>query len=275
MKPGVHDGLPESKYFGAAALSSSGARRLLNTSPAHFHHEQTAPRVEKAAFDIGHAVHAQVLGVGQPIARIEAADWRTKDAREQKAEAHANGLIPVLAHDWDRVAAMTAAVLAHPLAAVLFDPSKGTAERSIFWRDEAAGVDKRARLDMVHKPDGDGRVLAVDLKSCRSAAPAALSKSVHEYGLHQQQAWYTDALTSLPDVESVAFLFAFVEKEPPHVVTVAELDWQAVEIGAARNARATRIFAECTASGVWPGYFPDDEIALLTLPPWATREDIA
>jgi len=61
--------LPESQYHSRPELSSTEARRLLD-SPAKFKWAQTHPQAPKAEFDLGHAVHEKVLGVGGGIAVI-------------------------------------------------------------------------------------------------------------------------------------------------------------------------------------------------------------
>jgi hypothetical protein len=73
----------------------------------------------------------------------------------------------------------------------------------------------------------------------------------------------------VPDVD---FLFVFQAKTPPYLVTVVSLDDQAVETGRQLNRRAAGIFRDCTTTGHWPGHAPDTEMAVITLPAYATRE---
>ncbi len=64
----VHD-MPEEEYHRRPELSSTGARLLLD-SPAKYAYAQTHPQPHKQAFDVGHAVHARVLGVGSPAVDV-------------------------------------------------------------------------------------------------------------------------------------------------------------------------------------------------------------
>ena len=57
----------------------------------------------------------------------------------------------------------------------------------------------------------------------------------------------------------------------PWCVPACARNAAARSIGAARNRRALEVFAECTATGRWPGY--SDEIAYLSLPAWAAIRD--
>jgi hypothetical protein len=57
------------------------------------------------------------------------------------------------------------------------------------------------------------------------------------------------------------------EKTAPYLVTVIELDVLAVREGDALNRRALEVYADCTRTGMWPGY--TDAIELIGLPRWA------
>src|SRR5690606_6428313 len=88
------------------------------------------------------------------------------------------------------------------------------------------------------------------------------------WGYHCQAAWYLDGYRALWEGSDPAMLFVFVEKAAPYLVSVVELDRHALAVGAELNRRALHIYAECRATGVWPGHSP--EIELVALPAWAT-----
>lgn len=259
--------MPEADYFGHDALSCSGAKRLLPPScPAIFAYEREHGRPEKRAYDFGHAAHAKVLGVGAPVVVVQADDWRSKAAREQRDEAYANGYTPLLAAEAAQVDGMATALASHPIASALFDPAHGKPEQSLFWQDKRTGVQRRARLDWLPEAR-DGRVIVADYKTTRSANPTALAKSADEYGFHMQAAWYMDGVIALGLAEFAGFVFVCQEKNPPYLVTCIELDADAVTIGRGLNDRALEVYAECSATGEWPGY--TDDIELLSLSGWA------
>ena len=62
--------LPEEDYFTNPRLSQSQAKTLL-ANPARYKYELTAPREERATFDVGHAAHTLILGTGAPLAVID------------------------------------------------------------------------------------------------------------------------------------------------------------------------------------------------------------
>lgn len=263
----VVEDLDEAEYHAHAALSVSGAKKLLAPScPARFKWERDNPPAPKAVFDIGHAAHAAVLGVGADVVVVDAANWMTKAAKEARDQAYADGKTPLLAADAAAVEGMAAALRAHPKASALLDPDHGTPEVSLFWTDVASTVQRRARLDWLPATDG-GRLTIVDYKTCASAEPGKVRKAVADFGYHMQHAWYVDGAHAVGLAEDVGFRFVFQEKTPPYLITVVELDAEAVRVGRARNDEALRVFAECTEWDTWPGYA--DDVQVLSLPPWA------
>ncbi|HEY9391019.1 MAG TPA: PD-(D/E)XK nuclease-like domain-containing protein [Mycobacteriales bacterium] len=276
-QPGIYDGMPSDVYHAdpvpGGSLSSSGARLLLPPScPALFRHAQTAGRPPKAAFDFGHAAHRLVLGVGERIVRVDAQDWRTKAAQQKRDQAYEDGAVPLLAHDYQQVQDMAAALRRDPIASALFNPESGSPEQSLFWRDEHTAVWRRARLDWLANRTDGRRLIVADYKTTASADPAALSKSMHTYGYHQQGAWYLDAVTALGLTGGLepAFVLIFQEKTPPYLVTVVQPDPVALRIARERNAVALDTYRRCVTTGHWPGYA--DGVISLALPPWAERE---
>jgi hypothetical protein len=255
----------ETTYHGDPALSASGAKRLVTDCPAIFKHEQENGRPNKPAYDFGHVAHGLILGVGEQVHVIEAEDWRSKAARDLRDAAYATGGVPILAAEYEQAQALAAAVKAHPIAGALF--ASGKPEVSAFWHDEQWGVDRRARFDWL--TDIGGRPCIVDLKTSTTADPRAFGRKAYDFGYDIQDAFYRDALTA-SGIDDPAFLFVVVDKAPPHVVTVVELDTEARRIGRARTDRALEIFRDCTAAGVWPGY--TDEIELISLPRYAAYD---
>lgn len=274
-QPGVYD-IPDAVYHAdpidGGSLSVSGARNLLPPScPARYAYERQHRPTPKPEFDLGHAAHKLVLGAGAELAIIEAADWRTKAAREARDDAHAHGLVPLLTHQHQQVQDMAAAIRAHPIAAELFDPDRMQPERSLFWVDAETEVWRRARIDAISTPD-DQPVL-VDYKTADSGDLDHISRALWNYGYAMQADWYADGAEILGVAPAGArFLLVFQEKDPPYLVTVVEPDAPARHIGRELNRRALEIYRDCTASGVWPGHTPANDIPLVSLPGWVERQ---
>lgn len=269
MNAGVYTDLDEATYHAdKGSLSASGAKRLL-ACPAKFHYERQHGQPPKREFDFGHAAHAKVLGVGAEIVTVEAENWRTKAAQEKAKEARAEGKVPLLAEEVARVDAMAAALREHPTAAALLAPESGQPEVSLFWDDPAHGIQRRCRVDWLREPV-DGRLILVDYKSCISADPKKIAKAVADFGYHLSAAWYQDVVVGLGLAADAPFLLIFQEKTAPYLVTVVELDAEALRVGRRQADYALQLYRECTETGTWPAYVADDEIPLISLPAWAT-----
>src|SRR4051794_35615536 len=104
--PGLYSGVPIQTYHGASlcggpSVSSSGLRKIINQSPAHFWCESpyNPNRVEPKESDalvLGRAAHHLLLGEDDFstlfIARPDKWDsWRTDAAKAWKAEQEAEG----------------------------------------------------------------------------------------------------------------------------------------------------------------------------------------
>lgn len=262
--PGLYPDLEESTYHAdtnlvpalGRSLSSTGAKTILD-SPARFAYQRQHP-VVKDAYDFGHVAHSLILG-GAELEVVDADSWRTKAAQEQRDEARKAGRVPILVADYARAQDLVSAVMSHPTAGPIF-AAAGEAEQSLYWIDDETGVTCRGRVDWVHP-----RAL-VDLKTTINAAPAKFSRALVDYGYALQASWYCDGWEAVTG-ERLPFVHVVVEKEPPHLVAVYQVDAEALAYGADLGAQARRIFAECESTGVWPGYSP--EVELVSLPGWA------
>ena len=263
---GIFDKVPDEVYHkDTSSLSSSGARLLLPPStPAHFLWAQTHP-VYKRQYDIGHAAHRFILGAGAEVVPVDAPDWRKADAKAKRERIRALGQVPLLMHEWHKAHAMAESVKAHPLGAKLLEAGKP--EQSIYWRDPVSGARLRARPDWITAIDD--RPVFVDVKTSDTANPVAFAKSVANYGYHVQAPW-SQAGGETVFGERPLFLFLGVETEPPYLVSVHELDAEAVEIGQDLMREAITIFAECAAADEWPAY--GTKVHVARLPKWAVYE---
>lgn len=276
---GVAWDMPESDYFadpwfvatGVRSASSSVLKGLLPPStPQHAHHGMTHPR-HSDAFDFGSAVHKDVLSKGAALVVVDADSWRTKAAREAKRDARAAGLTPVLVDDMPRVKAAGDAVRGNAdVQALLAQPGVDT-EVVLTWRepDDTEGTPCRAMLD-IWTPPAPGRVPVLgDLKTIEKTDDRSIADNVARYGYHVQRAHYCLAYYRVHGVWP-AWVFVFVEKDPPHAVRVVELDDLAERIGGEQHARALTIWRECIRTDIWPGR--PAGVGLIGLPGWARRE---
>ncbi len=254
-KPGIYDGIPNATYHANPALGSTSLKTLATKTPAHYQHDKTHPKFSDA-FTLGTAAHSLILEDDTSGIEIVFADnWLTKAAKEAKAAALAAGKRPLLHKEVTQIQAMQYAVMNHPKAAELFTDHR--AEESVFWDEDG--------LALKCRPDAWKPGLLIDLKTTRSADPNEFGKTAHEFGYHQSAAHYIDGVKAATG-EELPFHFVLVEKTEPYLVSVVELDIEAINIGRQLNDRAKRIYRECVESNTWPGYPNAD---LISLPMWA------
>lgn len=269
--PVIRDDLTAEAYHAdRTSISSSGLRALLAPGcPAQFKYDRDNPPAPKREFDLGHAAHRLVLGIGEELEPLDFDNYLTKAAKAARDEAREAGAVPLLTHEWEQVQAMAEAIRRHPIAGPLFAPGTGRAELSLFWTDPATGVRCRVRPDWLKEMPG--LALAVDYKTAKDASPEAVSRAIRDRAYHQQDALYTDGIWAALKPEDVRFIFVFQSKTAPYLITVRELTQQDRDIGRARNERGLRIYADCVARNEWPDWTgPVTEIPQIGMPTWDT-----
>jgi hypothetical protein len=291
-EPGVYE-LTAEEYHDTAItgawFSNSDGKKLLATCPAQFQHDREHNvRKTSDAFDFGHVWHAVILGKGEAYEVFEPKklDGRTVAGKAQKAEvdaARAAGITPIYGDQFAIIRAMADAVQANPKAHELLT-APGRSEVCLFWREQIKVTDprnklfgqivtvqRRAMIDhLPDMPEGGGPVTLVDGKSADEVKPDDnMRKKIYDYAYHRQAKTYQDAIEHLfgryADV-----VFVFQSKNPPHLIVPVDLDTPAMMIARRQNHEALEIWAECVATGVWPGY--TNGVATSGVPAWIERQ---
>jgi hypothetical protein len=287
-RPGVYSRLPLDEYHrgdicDGPSVSSSTLRTVWNFSPAHaWSHSPLNPqRVEEADVaarnwrNVGRAAHhlltAEIGFADQFAVRpetvggkkwhgnlTEAKDWLAARKREGKTV-----LTPA---DVGAIKGMAVSIGACSL--VQAGALNGLIERSFFWKDTETGLWLKARPDAIPSDSGD----FTDLKTTRSVQYLDLQKSIADYGYHQQAALVLEGALAL-GIEATSFSLIWVEKTPPYCVRVTTIKDDDLARGAQQNRIALRTFADCLASGVWPGPGDDrDDAEYVGLPDWSKKQ---
>lgn len=273
-EPCALDGYDEAKYhadpIADGSLSATEAKTIILSSPAQYRYDRDQGEKHRDYFDVGHAVHALVLGVGAEIRHIDSDSWRDKDARQERDEAYADGLIPLKNDDWHLARAMYDAVMNHPIAGAIFRQA-GRPELSLFWHPHSSDdLWCRGRVDWL-LDRGKGSTFNVDLKTVNDIGQKAWERSIADHGYHIQAAHYEDGIRTLGIAKTVSTIWVAVSKRPPHFVAVHQLDSDGLQIGRDLRDRAIDIWAKCRDENRWPGP-ADEEIITDQLPIYAQRE---
>lgn len=258
LGPGIYDGLSSRSYHADPALGSTSLKTLATRTPAHWKWEQAHP-VQKDAYDLGTIVHSLALEQDESMVKvIDVEEKRGKVWTEPAEAARAEGKIPLKTAEWNQVRAMRDSILAHPLAGRALTGHR--AEASVFWDEDG--------LPLKCRPDAWNLDMLFDLKTTVNADPREFGRTAHNLGYHQSHAHYVDGVKAATG-EDLPFVFILCEKTPPYLVSVVELDPEAVELGRRLNERAKDIYRECAAADNWPGYATAE---LIRVPAWAARQ---
>lgn len=256
-KPGRYDDLPADAYHAdptpKGSLSATWAKLIVQPGgPARWKHEREHPPAPRKVFDFGHAAHAAVLGVGEPVAEIPAdmlasnGAVSTKEAKAFVAECREQGIVPLKPAEYQQVSEMAAAIESHPDAMAALE---GEHEVSAFTEDDATGIWLRSRFDSISAAG------VTDYKTVVDADPKKFGRrTAADLGYHQQAAFYLHVATKLGLIDQHRFRFILQEKTAPYLVSVVELSQDYIGLGDDLNRRAIDLFAECLATNTWPAF---------------------
>lgn len=248
---GLHFDMDETIYHAdpvpGGSLSSTFVKLLTRHVPAKAL-ERFGNRKPTKAMNLGKAAHATALGAG-PTLIVWQYDGRTKDGKAERAEyapyIAAEEVVAVTEVERDQITGMADALRAEPTVRKMLDVSR--AEVSAFWTDGEVWC--RARYDLLSDDE------SLDYKTTQDVSLRAFGKSMASYGYHQQAEFYLRGLRALAHPAADKPLrFICQETEPPYLVQIHTPDEMAMQTAQLLNDRAIRLYAQCKASGVWPGY---------------------
>jgi len=254
-------------------LRQSTASLLVNDSPLHgwYKHFHEQDEEFNSVTNRGQLCHALLLG-GAEIVSIDAPDWRTKAAKEQRDEAIAAGKIPVLTEKLADANDLKASVdLGMKSRGIILD---GWSEVSAIWT-RLSGIRCQGRMDHFSKD----RAKIYDFKFTQgSIAKSACERSMISFGYDVQHAAYIDAIEHIiPELAGkVTMDYIFVQVDPPYAMRVMPVGGTMRRLGEWKWARACEIWQECLEKyGIdtpWPSYADDGEPA--EAPAWALNQEL-
>lgn len=266
---GIFFDLPADTYRAAPGCSHSMLKKL-HPRPAHLLAYLQEQRESTPAQILGTLVHHSLLEPDRSLPRLavkpEGMKFNTKDGKAWRDAQLAEGNLILGQDAFQTLKGCVRSVSEHPRCREIF--AEGKSEISIFRNFHLGGtVLRKARLDWV--PAGNA---LVDIKTTQDASPEAFAKEILNYRYHSQASYYLDIWNDsqqVPDKE--CFIFIAVEKSPPYLVAVYDLELKAIGQGRKRNIADLATYIDCTARDHWPGY--DEAIATLDLPAFAYRQE--
>jgi hypothetical protein len=241
--------------------------------------EEREKKQRDKKFDLGSIAHTLLLGKGREIVVIDAADWKTKAAKEQRDEAFANGLQPCLAKTFEKAQMMVEAARLQ-----LGDDKEnsdaftnGRAEIPLFWQEQTkpGKMWMRAMLDW----QMDDRRRIYDYKTfARGADPDQFNRWLAGAGKDIQDPFYSRGVAALEgcDWQDVDFRFVVQDTEFPYLLCTVRLVPEEQEAQGGRlwsyerSQWAIDKWAACAAAGLYRGFIPRTHH--VAAPAWAQTQ---
>lgn len=220
------------EYHQRAGLNQSTIKRILDDPNKYALGIDTNKKTE--AMNFGALCHDLLLSPAELgdkylFSKFDTLDFRKKECKDERADAEKLGLILV-----DRVTLYRAKLLLeynNDILNTFFNKKDGDCELSLFKK--LNGRDCKARFDFI----SNDKKMICDLKIMQSAKKDDFIQSIAKFGYHIQAAFY------MRMTGATSFYFIVIEKEPPFMCGVYELDISALDLGRERINNAFDILA--------------------------------
>lgn len=242
------------------SVSSSNLRSILEAnggSPAHFFmgwsgNPDRIVEEDLDHFTFGRAAHHLLLGqelFSQAFAvrPPEFDSWRTQASKDWRDAQLLNGKGVITPADVEVIQAIASRLAKDPY--VRQGILNGQIERSLFFRDEETGLWCKSRPDAIPTVSGD----FADFKTTTSVQMRDITKTISDFGYHQQAALVREAAEKVLKIPMSSFSLVFAEKKPPYCVRVVNIEEEDLDRGHAMNVAARRLIAKCLKAKRWPG----------------------
>lgn len=236
------------EYHGGEGVSKSTLWKLETKSPFH---ARFVKQEHKPQFSFGHAAHTAILEPELLESKVLRGPVDRRGNKWTDAVNYAESIGAEVLTEKDYDLCMTIRDLADTIPELqVLRVGEVFAETSAYVIDEQTGLLKKTRPDIFNNSHG----LMADIKNMADVSPAAWERDTGRFGYHMQDPFYRDTWQEATGMEVNAFFFICFEKTEPPLVECYEIIPSAVEEGRARYRRALERYAECEASGIWPGY---------------------
>ena len=275
---GIHPGVCFGAYQSWDAANHSMLKHF-SRSAAHAKHEMSQPKTTTAAQRLGNALHVATFEPGRfadefvtlPdfgnlretinkerfVAAIEDIIGKSipNGVKIKKDDlltmAQEQGVKTVLeASEFDDVKGMGQAIN-DCFDAQFYVNSPGHCEVSCLWKDARSGIVCKGRFDKL-ATIRDRRII-VELKSTKDAREFPFGKDVANLFYHAQAAGYIEGHAAATGEKSEHVIIA-VENSAPYCVAVWTLSDDALAVGLSHRQSWLNKYADCLATGDWPGY---------------------
>lgn len=276
-EPGIYRDVPMARYHcedgveicAGPSISSSGIRTIENESLLHYFdtshlNPDREPPESKPHFSLGKAVHHLAAGEKDfrehfVVRPAEYDSWRTKKAKEWRAQAEKDGKNVLIPDDIAVIRGIAKSLENHPtiMAGIL----EGLIEHSIFWRRAFIVEGKRVVVWCKARPDvlTIAASIVVDLKTTADASAQKVRRSIADLSYHIQLGMVHDGILATTGRVLTDHILPFVETKRPYAINIKPLSPLAIEYGRRQLERGLGKFARAVGTDCWDGY-EDDEV---------------
>jgi exodeoxyribonuclease VIII len=243
------------EYDALPALNYSGAKIMLQSTPAAYKAHLTAAREETKAFRMGLLTHAFVLEPEAVPLRYAAApelDRRTKlgkEAFESFSAANAGKTI-IPSDEWEICDAVAASMRRR------IDTLGFTIQSTeLMLTTEYNGVPLKSAIDAV-VTDKAGDEWIIDLKTTteEGANPKSFLQTARSFRYPLQAHFYRTVYQAATGKRVRGFIFIVAEKEAPFLSAAYQLGPELMTYAAMDFEQAVAAYKGCVALDEWPGY---------------------
>ena len=253
INPGIYS-LSSEAYHQGPGISRSGLMEF-KRSPYHYwyKHLSTDYKSEPAtpAQILGNALHTYVLEPDEFDKRyfvIPEFNKVTKEGKErwQRIKSELGNRETLSANQYQILQYMAASLNKNKLALQLIE--KAEIEQSLYWTDPDTGILCKCRPDILRCN------FVCDLKTAQDGRPRSFQYAAFDYGYHIQAAMTQEALKQLKQILIKDFLFLVIEKAPPHVISIYQLDQTSLKQGRYEFKTLLARYQHCLETNDWPAY---------------------
>lgn len=273
--------VPFEIYKQSEGINASGLKEILR-SPAHYfeHRFNRVDEKETPALLFGKLFHFAVLEpklfqdnyVVEPIFEgltlKGEMSTQSKAAKEKRVEwfmGLKKGAIVVPKEFSEKLLRMAQKILSHKIASKIL--AEGVRETTLWWIDPETGVLCKGRPDFISEKWG-----LIDLKTTMDARQDAFLRDIRKYDYDLQVGHYCAGARATQVCRSDVFTFIVIEKDPPYEIAVYPAGASILARGERQREKATKLFAECKRTNIWPGY--NHEARVIEHPDWLMSNEL-
>lgn len=265
MKKLVHP-VDVAEYRKSDGVSQSSLK-WMEWSPAHFLYHATHPTEPTPAMNLGTLIDALLFKQPLKFAVSPFDEFRTKEAKEWRANVESGGGIVFTAERFQHAKNLVEAVNNRSVCREILEDGRAQVG---MWAElptsdpDIPPIQCRGLADWL----SNTHACVADFKSTEDASPEAFGKHLIGMGYDMQAAMYLDLLAANGE-DRLDWIWIVGEVNPPHEVAVYKAPENLIQRGRAKYQRYLGLLGRSLASGEWPGY--PDEIQLALCPEWALR----